>query len=277
PVAVAIGIDPVSWMMSSTRLADLGQDELAIAGGFRGKPVELVKCETNNILVPANAEFIIEGEIPMEVEKEGPYGEMFGYIGKETNTFYINIKAITHRNNPWLYNIWTGIGGGYLTMPWDVGNFIRLKRIMPNLVKLYTPPETASIVIVCIDKKFPGEGIEAGMMILGYRLVGFSKKMVIVLDKDVDPTDLARVMHAMGTRWQPVPASLMVHHSFHMPIDPSLKEAFLSSKIVIDATRQLPGEGGPDVFPADNRTVMEEKAKEAFDLVEKNWGKYFPK
>ena len=277
PVAVAVGVDPVSWMMSSTRLADLGQDEFAIAGGFRGKPVELVKCETNNILVPANAEFIIEGEIPMEVEKEGPYGEMFGYIGKETNTFYINIKAITHRNNPWLYNIWTGIGGGYLTLPWDVGNFIRLKRIMPNLVKLYTPPETASIVIVCIDKKFPGEGIEAGMMILGYRLIGFSKKMVIVLDKDVDPTDLARVMHAMGTRWQPVPASLMVHHSFHMPIDPSLKEAFLSSKIVIDATRQLPGEGGPDIFPADNRTVMEQKAKEAFDLVEKNWGKYFQK
>jgi UbiD family decarboxylase len=67
------------------------------------------------------------------------------------------------------------------------------------------------------------------MMILGYRLIGFSKKMVIVLDKDVDPTDLARVMHAMGTRWQPVPASLMVSHSFHMPIDPSLKEAFLSS------------------------------------------------
>ena len=164
-----------------------------------------------------------------------------------------------------------------MTLPWDVGNLIRLKRMMPNLLKLYTPPETASLSIVCIDKKFPGEGIEAGMMILGYRLVGFSKKMVIVVDKDVEPTDLARVFHAMGTRWQPVPASLLVHHSFHIPIDPSIREDFLSSKIVIDATRQLPGEGGPEVFPADNRTVMEEKAKEAFDLVEKNWGKYFQK
>jgi 4-hydroxy-3-polyprenylbenzoate decarboxylase len=276
-VAVAVGIDPISWMMSSTRLADLGEDEFAVAGGFRGKPVELVKCETCDLLVPAHAEFIIEGEVPMDIEKEGPYGEMLGYIGKQTNTLYMNVKAITHRENPWVYNNWPGIGGGYMTLPWDVGNLIRLKRMMPNLLKLYTPPETASMSIVCIDKKFPGEGIEAGMMILGYRLVGFSKKMVIVVDKDVEPTDLARVFHAMGTRWQPVPASLLVHHSFHIPIDPSIKEDFLSSKIVIDATRQLPGEGGPDVFPADNRTVMEEKAQEAFKLVEKNWGKYFQK
>ena len=276
-VAVAIGIDPISWMMSSTRLADLGVDEFAIAGGFRGKPVELVKCETNDLHVPAHAEIILEGEVPMDVEKEGPYGEMFGYIGKETTTLYLNVKAIPHRKNPWIYNNWPGIGGAYMTLPWDVGNFIRLQRIMPSLKKLYTPPETASIIIACIDKRFPGEGIETGMMILGYRLVGFSKKMVIVVDNDVEPTDLSRVLHAMGTRWQPVPASLLVKQCFHMPIDPSLKEDFLSSKIIIDATRQLPGEGGPEVFPADNRTVMEEKAKEAFDLVEKNWGKYFQK
>ena len=61
PVAVAVGIDPISWMMSSTRLADLGQDEFALAGGFRGKPVQLVKSETNDILVPAQREFIIGG------------------------------------------------------------------------------------------------------------------------------------------------------------------------------------------------------------------------
>ena len=275
--AVVIGIDPISWMMSSTRLADMGEDEFAVAGGFRGKPVELVKCETNNLYVPAQAEIVLEGEIPMEVEQEGPYGEMFGYIGQETTTFYMKIKTITHRENPWLYNIWTGVGGGYFTLPWDVGNLVRLKKIMPNLVKVYTPPETATVVIVCIDKKFPGEGIEAGMMILGYRLIGFSKKMVIVVDKDVEPTDLSRVIHAVGTRWQPVPASLVVDHSFHMPIDPSLREPFLSSKIIIDATRQLPGEGGPERYPEDSRTVMNERAKEAFALVEKNWESYFQK
>lgn len=273
--AIAVGIDPISWMMSSTRLADKGEDEFAIAGGFRGKPVELVKCETSDLLVPAHAEFIIEGEIPMEVEQEGPYGEMFGYLGRETTTFYLNVKAITHRKDPWVYNIYTGVGGGYFTMPWDVGNLIRLKKLMPNLIKLYTPPETATIAIASIDKRFPGEGIEMGMFILGYRTIGFTKKMVIVVDKDIEPSNIPRVLHAMGTRWQPVPASLLVNHSFHMPIDPSLKEPFMSSKIIIDATRQLPSEGGPDSWVPDLRTVMEEKAAEAFQIVDKKWTDYF--
>ncbi len=101
----------------------------------------------------------------MEGEEDGPYGEMFGYIGKKHQAFYIDIKKITHRRNPWVYNIWPGIGGAYLMLPWDVAHFARLKKIMRNLVKLYTPVETPSMVIVSIDKKLPGEGIEAGMTI----------------------------------------------------------------------------------------------------------------
>ncbi|MBM4309827.1 MAG: UbiD family decarboxylase [Deltaproteobacteria bacterium] len=276
PVSVAVGVDPLTFMMSGTRLADLGEDEFAIAGGFRGKPVELVKSETSDILVPAHAEIIIEGEIPiMEAEEDGPYGELFGYIGHKHQAFYIDIKAITCRTSPWVYNIWPGIGGAYLTLPWDVSHFARLKKIMRNLVKLYTPVETPSIVIISIDKKLPGEGIEAGMMVLGYRMVGFSKKIVIVVDRDIDPTDTARVMHAVGTRWQPHPASLLVKQSIHIPVEPSCREMFLSSKIVIDATRQLSSEGGPNMFPLDNRTVVEERAPEAFEIVDSKWAEYF--
>jgi 4-hydroxy-3-polyprenylbenzoate decarboxylase len=278
PVSIAVGIDPISWMMSSTRLAEAGEDELAIAGGFRGRPVEIVKSETNSLYVPAHAEFIIEGDISTETEEEGPYGEMMGYIGKKVYTaFTIDVRAITHRVNPWVYNLWPGIGGAYLTLPWDVAHFARLKKIMPHLLKLHTPPDTPSVVVACIDKRLPGEGIEMGMLILGYRMVGFSKKVVIVVDKDVDPTDLSRVMHAVGTRWQPGVASLVVPHSTHIPLDPSCREMFLSSKIVIDATRQQPGEGGPDMYQEDNRTAVEEKAPEAFGLVDRNWSTYFKK
>ena len=272
--SVAVGIDPVSWMMSSTRLADIGEDEFALAGGFRGKPVQLVKSETNDMLVPAQAEFILEGDISTEMEPEGPYGEMMGYIGKKTFAFTIDIKAITHRRCPWVYNLWPGMAGAYLTLPWEVAHFARLKKIMPSLQKIYTPPDSPSVVIVCIDKRLPGEGMEMGMLILGYRMVGFSKKVVIVVDKDIDPTDMSRVMHAMGTRWQPHPASLIVPQTIHIPIDPSCREMFLSSKIVIDATRQQPGEGGPNVYPEDNRTALIEKAPEAFALVDKKWDTY---
>lgn len=277
PVSVAVGIDPISFMMSSTRLADAGQDEFALAGGFRGRPVQLVKSETNDLLVPAHAEFIIEGCISTEVEEEGPYGEMMGYIGRKVYTFTIDIETITHRHKPWVYNLWPGIGGAYLTLPWDVSHFARLKKIMPHLRKIHTPPDVPSVLIACIDKRLPGEGIEMGMLILGYRMVGFSKKVVIVVDNDVDPTDLSRVMHAVGTRWQPGTASLKVAQSTHIPIDPSCREMFLSSKIVIDATRQQPGEGGPDIYPDDNRTVMEERAAAAFEIVEKKWASYFGK
>jgi UbiD family decarboxylase len=152
-----------------------------------------------------------------------------------------------------------------------------MKKLLPSLVKLYSPPHAPTIGIISIDKKFPGEGIEAGMLALGYRMYGFSKKVLIVVDKDVDPADISRVLHAVATRWQPGPASLIINQSFHMPIDPSLKEMFLSSKIVIDATRQLSSEGGPELFPEDLRTALKERVPESFDLVEKKWDSYFKK
>lgn len=274
PVSVAIGTDPITWMMSCTRLALFGEDEFALAGGFRGRPLELVRSETSEILVPAHAEFILEGFIPMEKEWEGPYGEMLGYVGEKKLTYSIEVHTITHRRNPIVYNVWPGIGGAYLTLPWEVGPFVRLKSIVPGLVKLHTPPEIPSICIACIDKSVPGQGIETGMAVLGYRETGFHKKMVIVVDKDVDPTDLDRVMHAVATRWQPDPASLIVKQSFHFLLDPSTQRNFLSSKIVVDATRQLPAEGGPKHFARDNRSALEQGAPRAFARVDARWDQY---
>ncbi|MDE0130567.1 MAG: UbiD family decarboxylase [Gammaproteobacteria bacterium] len=275
PCVVATGLDPITWMMSSTRVGELGDDEFAFSGGFRGEPVELVRAETNALMAPAHAEIVIEGEISTDKEMEGPYGEMLGYIGEPAPNHFMTVKAITHREKPWVYNIWPGIGGAYLTWPWQVGHFARLKRIMPNLVKLHMPPEIPSMVIACINKRLPGEGIEAGLLIMGYRMIGFSKKMIIILDKDVDPTDITRVLHAVTTRWQPWPASLTVRQTFSFMIDPSTQRNALSSKILIDATRQLPAEGGPNVFAEDNRTVMEERAADSFKLVDRRWDEYF--
>ena len=275
PCVIATGLDPITWMMSSTRVGELGDDEFALSGGFRGEPVELVRAETNSLMAPAHAEIVIEGEISTDKEMEGPYGEMLGYIGEPAPNHFMTVKAITHREKPWVYNIWPGIGGAYLTWPWQVGHFARLKRIMPNLVKLHMPPDIPSMVIACINKRLPGEGIEAGLLIMGYRMIGFSKKMIIILDKDVDPTDLTRVLHAVTTRWQPWPASLTVRQTFSFMIDPSTKRNALSSKMLIDATRQLPAEGGPPEFAEDNRTVMEERAADSFELVDQRWEEYF--
>ena len=98
-VAVAVASDPLTFCASSTKMANYLEDELEFAGGLRGKPLAVVKCEHSDIRVPAHAEIVIEGEVPLtEFEEEGPYGEMYGYLGpKKPANFFMNITAITHR------------------------------------------------------------------------------------------------------------------------------------------------------------------------------------
>src|SRR5258708_5620977 len=100
PAALYIGADPVHYLVAPGRY---GVDELAIAGGIRGKAVELVKCETVDIEVPATAEIVIEGEIPTDyVEREGPFGEFTGFMAGGRPVPAVNAKGTTHRQNPHL-------------------------------------------------------------------------------------------------------------------------------------------------------------------------------
>jgi len=250
-VAIAVGTDPIVYAMSSTKLADFGEDELDFAGGFKGKPVELVKCETSDLLVPANAEMIIEGEVPMDVEDEGPYGEMYGYMGKQHKNFYMNIKAITHRKNPIFVNSFTGVTKTTHMVPWSASSFFKLKKLLPNLVDMYDPHEAIGLKVLSIKKRFPGQGIAAGQIASGLP----TGKIFIVVDDDVDVTNITEVLHAVSTRWQPHPA--------------------LTSKIIIDATRQLPAEGGPKKWSPVSRVLLEEKAPESFKLVNEKWAEYW--
>ena len=272
--AIVIGVDPITWSMSSSKLAGLGEDELAFAGGFRDKPLEVVKCETSDLYVPAHAEIVIEGEMPMGVEDEGPYGEMFGYMGKQHKNFYMNIKAITHRKNPWVINSFTGVTKPTHMIPWQVSSYLKLKKLLPNLVGFYSPRVAIGWSILSIDKRLPGEGMAAGQLVAAARFLGTSK-IVVVVDKDVDVTNMTQVLHAMATRWQPHPASLIIPQTWSIPLDPSSPKMFVTSKIVIDATQQLPAEGGPSSWQPVSRVLLDEQAPESFGLVEKKWSEYW--
>ncbi len=270
--AVVLGTDPIVYAMSSTKLADLGEDELDFAGGFLGKPVELVKCETSDLLVPANAEMVIEGEVPTgEMEPEGPYGEMFGYLGSRgESTFYMNIKAITHRKKPIFYNSFTGMTQTTHMVPWQAGTFFKLKKVIPYLVDLYDPHEAIGMRVLSINKRFAGQGIAAGQIAAG----GPTGKIFIVVDKDVDVMNITEVLHAVATRWQPDPATLIIPQIWSTTPDPSAPVKRKSSRIVIDATRQMPAEGGPQSFPPLNRNLLKDKAPQSFEIVEKKWSEY---
>jgi 4-hydroxy-3-polyprenylbenzoate decarboxylase len=274
PAAVVVGVDPVTFSVGTSKITGLGEDELEVAGGLMGRPVELVPCETNPVRVPAHAELVIEGEIPTDQgEEEGPYGEVYGYMGlKKPWNFFMNVRAVTHRERPWIVNAFAGITKVTMSMLQAVANFAHYRRIIPGLVDLYRPVETIGVVLASIDKRMPGDGMIAGQHIAAGDMFG---KCVIVVDKDIDLQDKNQIFHALGTRWQPRPGSLLIPQTKGFPLDPSAPTRWMTSKMVIDATRQLPAEGGPEKWPAVSRVLIEEQSPETFELVARRWGEYW--
>jgi 4-hydroxy-3-polyprenylbenzoate decarboxylase len=224
--------------------------------------------------VPAHAEIILEGEISVtEMEEEGPYGEVYGYIGlKKPSNFFMTVKAVTHRHNPIMVNSFAGITKLTMNIPQVVANNLNYKKIIPNLVEFYRPIETLGVALLSIDKRFPGDGMTAGQHIAAGDLFA---KIIIVVDKDIDVHDKTQIYQALGTRWQPDPASMLIPQTRGFPLDPSAPQRWLTSKIIIDATRQWPAEGGPESWPPASRELLQEKCPETFELVAKRWQEYW--
>ncbi len=276
-IALVLGQDPIVWMISGSRVAPrFGPkpvDELAVAGGFRGKAMDVVKCDTSDMLVPAHCEMVIEGEVPLDdasMEPEGPFGEMFGYLGpKKQANFVINVTRVTHRQDPWLMNAFTGMQRGMITAPMDALYEEFLKKRIPSLVEYQTPQYCMGVVFMSIDKTQPGEGLKAGRAIAKSNPIA---KVVIVVDKDINILDPVEMLMAIGSRWQPYPAAEILKEAFGLMTDPSQVEYQKTSKIVIDATMQLPGEGGQEEFPLRNRTHLEQSEPDIWEIVDAKFG-----
>lgn len=271
-VAIAVGADPYTFCASSTKMAGFQEDELEFAGGLRGSALPVVKCETSHIRVPAHAEMIIEGEVPLdEGLDEGPYGEMYGYLGPmKPDNFFMNIKCITHREKPWILNSFTGLTCDMPRAPQIASNFFRYRQLIPNLTGLYSPRGANGVIVISIDKKLPGEGMAAGQHLAAN--IGLNK-VVIVVDKDINILEPSQILHALGARWQPA-ASLLIPQTQMMMPDPSRRHWALSSKMIIDATRQLEAEGGPKGWPPLNRELLVSGAPGCFALVDGKWDDY---
>lgn len=271
--AVVLGTDPITWAMSCSKISPLGSDEYDMVGVFKGKPLELVKCETNDVLVPANAEMIIEGEIPLDdTEPEGPHAEMYGYLGQHRPAnFYMDIKAITHRVDPWYFNNHTGVLRGFHTAAMDAWANLAYKKSIRTLVACHGLGEASGIYVVSIDKRFAGDGLAAGQQVSATNIMA---KVTIVVDKDVDVLDTAQVLHAVGSRWQPDPATLIIPHGRATFLEPSTTKPRVTSKIIIDATKQLPDEGGPAKYPAVSRELLTEACPDVFELVDGKWDEF---
>jgi 4-hydroxy-3-polyprenylbenzoate decarboxylase len=270
PISIATGQDPVTWILSTSKIG-VGTDEFEIVGGIRGRPLDVVKSETNEILVPANAEMVIEGVVPLDqpMQPEGPFGEMRGYMGRrEEQKFWMEITCITHRKKPWVVNQFTGVNRGAPSAVSHMTGWKMVQALSPNITLMHTPAEMPGFAFVSIEKKQAGDGLKAGQVVA--EKVGMAK-IVVVVDSDIDVLDSGRVLHAMGAQWQPGAAEKLLTGLRGHSLDPSLANPPTTNKIVIDATKQWPEEGGPKVYQVLNRELLERERPGAIARVDARW------
>jgi len=214
PLAIAIGTDPLSHFAAAATYT-LGGDEAGLAGGLRGRPVEMVRCETNDLLVPAHAEIVIEGEaLPDRVGLEGPYGEYPGYrTGEMGNGILFRTSAITHRKKPVLTVDATGYKDDSSTVTALSGALAikrRLERHGVPVHDVYVPPEGAvHMAVMSVD--YGGKEVANEVLrILTSRRALLSK--LFLVDTDTDVFDMGKVLHAFSTKCHPAHGIHVIHY-----------------------------------------------------------------
>jgi len=275
PVTLVVGQDPLTFMVSSSRIPSRRRnkkpiDELAVAGGFRGKAIEVVPTESGLFDVPAHSEIVIEGTVDMyNLEEEGPYHEMYGYMGiKKEQNFVMTVDTVTHRDNPWVLNSFTGVVQEYVSAAQRADNIYRLRKSHPQVVDYGSPHDSQGLVYISIKKDAPGQAFKIAKPIAMFNPLA---RVTIVVDDDIDVLDSAAVRFALGSRWQPATASEILEDRMAFPLDPASPDRKTTSKIIIDATRQWPEEGGPPFYQELNRTVFEEEEPDALERVLAKW------
>jgi len=205
PFAVVLGASPLCSLVAGVSFKK-GESEVDYAGGLSQEPIQLIKCETNDLLVPAYAEIVIEGEILPNVKlPEGPFGEFPGYrTGGSNLSPALQVKAITYRNNPIICMCTEGIGitdriGPSIAGAIEIKN--RLLRHGINVVDVHMPPEMMSLVAV-VSVKAKQANIASKIMDVVHKHRTLVPKIIIV-DEDIDIFNLAEVAHAFATRCHP--------------------------------------------------------------------------
>ncbi|AOQ22908.1 Phenolic acid decarboxylase subunit C [Moorella thermoacetica] len=243
-VAIAIGLDPIV-LLASQALTPPGFDEFTIAGALYGQPLELVKCETVDLEVPAQAEIVLEGRLlPGVREVEGPFGEYPKYYGPASPKPVIELTAMTSRRDPIYQTIVPATREHLLlgAIPREGGLLQIIRNTVPNVKAIHlTPGGTCRYhVVISIDKQNEGEAKNA-------IFAAFSSsqeiKHVVVVDKDVDIFDPEDVEWAIATRCQAGRDVFIVERALGNKLDPSSDNG-LSDKMGIDATAPLQAEPG---------------------------------
>jgi 4-hydroxy-3-polyprenylbenzoate decarboxylase len=275
PVAAVVGCDPLLFLMGAARLSAF-ESEYDLAGSIRGEPIEVVKGETVDLPIPATAEIVVEGEVdPEDFKPEGPFGEYTGYysgVGANPRN-YIKVNCITFRNNPifWSTTVGRAVTDTHMTMALTYGATLWQQLVamrIPGLKAVYCPPEGSGrfLAIISVKQMYPGHSIQVGTAAISTEMGAYGLKTVIVVDEDIDPWDLPRVLYALSFRFQPARAEF-IKRGRSTPLDPSLPldQRDITSRLIIDATIPYEWKEKPIEIELDEKTV---------EKVRKRWKEY---
>ena len=272
PVAVALGGDPATIYAASAPLPE-DVDEMVFAGFLRKQPVELVRCRTVDIEVPAHAEVILEGYVdPDDLRTEGPFGDHTGYYSLADEYPVFRLTCVTRRKKPVypativgkppMEDVYLGKATERIFLP-------LLRKIVPEVVDMNLPIEGIfhNVALFSIDKRYPGHARKVMSAVWGMGLLMFSK-FVVVFDADVNIQDPSEVIWRIGNNVDPRRDTMIVDG----PVD-ALEHAspipHYGSKMGIDATRKWSSEGFAREWPEDIRMDGD-----IVELVTRRWKEY---
>lgn len=255
PAAVVLGGDPILMMAAILPLPE-NVDELAFAGFLRGAPVPMVKARTMDMLVPANAEFILEGEVPPGVRRmEGPFGDHFGHYSEAAEFPVFRVRRVTRRREP-LYpatvvgippqeDKFLGLAVGEMVGP-------LIKLVNPNIVDLFAHDAAGfhNLLAVACKERHPKEVIKTAFNLLGTGQLSLTKCAVMVRE-DVNPRDWDALLRELWYRWEPEERLLLFPITPLDTLDYTSYRMHVGSKVVFDAA------GEPVTSEPPPRTVVD--------------------
>jgi 4-hydroxy-3-polyprenylbenzoate decarboxylase len=244
PVAITFGQDPVLAKVGSW-YEPWGVSEIEIAGWLRNAPVQVVRGEETGLPIPATSELAIEGYImPPERESrsEGPFGEWTGYYASGArNEPVVKVKSVMYRNDPIIFGMPPGISGK--SVPLSAANvWLALEKAGVTDVQGVWEYTIRYLTVISIRQRYGGHAKRAAMALLG-STYGYHRRFVIIVDDDIDPSNIDDVLWALSTRCDPATAINVITEAWSTPLDPRItpearaQRNFTNSVAVINACR----------------------------------------
>jgi 4-hydroxy-3-polyprenylbenzoate decarboxylase len=247
PIAAAYGIDPLLFLVGAMSLPKT-ESEYEYYSGIKGSPIELFTSDLTGLPLPAHAEIIIEGHLyPDETFAEGPFGEFTGYYGRPSGaTPYMRVERLRYRNNPTLTCALMADGpsnecGLFWAAVRSAGIWADLQKLgVPGIQGVWSIPEAAGwgMTVVSIKQMYAGHASQVMALAAQCTAGAYFGKYVIVVDEDIDPSNVGQVLWAMATRSRPAQSIDILRETWSTFLDPSLNPPEIrpwGSKALINA------------------------------------------